>query len=305
MRIATNYNKHKLLIALMLSFTALSCATHYIENTPRFNGENAYQDVEYQLSLGPRIPGSAASQLVGDWITLELNRSGWSTRTQNSQYRGRELRNIIGEYGDGDPWILLGTHYDTRLYADQDDMPGAMRTPVPGANDGGSGVALLLELARLIPEYWNSDYEGHQPKLWFVFFDGEDNGGIGDNEWAMGSRAFVESLTESPDRVVILDMVADSELLIYRERNSDQEIANEIWNTAFELGYANYFSQEMRFNLIDDHIPFIDHGIPAALVIDFDYQYWHTTEDTIDKISVDSFEIVGDTIFQWLLSYDD
>ena len=137
-----------------------------------------------------------------------------------------------------------------------------------------------------------------------VFFDAEDNGGIEDWDWILGSRAFVEHLENPPSAVIIVDMVGDVDLKIYKEYNSNQELNDQIWEHARLLGYENVFLPEYKFSILDDHIPFLEAGIPAVDIIDLDYHYWHTTQDTVDKVSAESLQVVGDTLFAWLLSME-
>jgi Zn-dependent M28 family amino/carboxypeptidase len=164
-----------------------------------------------------------------------------------------------------------------------------------GENDGASGVAVLMELARVLPHIQDG-------QLWLVFFDAEDNGHIEGWDWIMGSRAFAGSLQDHPQAVVIVDMIGDADLNIHIEANSDQQLSAEIWHRAAALGYDEFFIDSAKYSILDDHTPFLELGIPAVDVIDFDYPYWHTTEDTLDKISADSLQIVGDTLLNWVLS---
>jgi Zn-dependent M28 family amino/carboxypeptidase len=272
----------------------------------RFSGDRAYKDVEYQVSIGPRIPGSEGNIQVGEWIRSELTDSGWHTEIQETEISGQPIRNIIGKWGQGEPWLVLGAHYDTRLAADRDPDSANHNKPVPGANDGGSGVSVLLELARILPAYQDSLRFG---QIWLVFFDAEDNGDLPssvDTElipsrgWILGSRAFVDSLTEYPDAAVIVDMIGDVDLNIYMEKNSNLQITNEIWAAANALGYSKQFIPGYKWSMTDDHTPFLMAGIPAIDIIDFDYPYWHTVEDTPDKVSAASLKAVGDTLLQWL-----
>ncbi len=228
-----------------------------------------------------------------------LKDNGWEVQSQQVEWQGKPVHNIIGKIGSGSPWIILGAHYNSRLWADQDPDPQKRTTPVPGANDGASGVAVLTELARVIPNVLDLK-NGGKGQIWLVFFDAEDNGEIPGWDWLFGSCAFVESLQEKPDAAVILDMIGDADQQIYIERNSNKALVNEIWTIAGQLGYEKRFIPEPKFSMIDDHTPFLQKGIPAVDVIDFNYPYWHTTADTEDKLSTESLQAVGDTMLAWL-----
>src|SRR5574341_389676 len=142
-----------------------------LPRSQKFDGQQAFADLEEQVSYGPRIPGSKAHSQTVEYIRDVLERNRWSVELQETTILDRPVRNVIGKRGTGTPWIILGAHYDSRLKADQDTDPQKKEQPVPGANDGASGVAVLLELGRVIP----SDYKG---QVWLVFFDAEDNGRI-------------------------------------------------------------------------------------------------------------------------------
>lgn len=266
-------------------------------NLQEFNGEHAFRDVEYQVSLGPRIPESIAHRQIGDWIVQELKDSGWQVDIQETTNMGKPIRNVIGRYGSGLPWLIVGAHYDSRLIADNDPDPVQRTQPVPGANDGASGVAVLLELGRVLPGWMQS---ARYNQVWLVFFDAEDNGRIPGWDWILGSRAFVAELQQVPDAVVIIDMIGDADLDIYQEINSDPVLTNDIWEIAEKAGYAEQFIPQVRHQILDDHIPFIEAGIPAVDLIDFDYPYWHTMADTVDKVSAASLDIVGKVLLTWI-----
>jgi Zn-dependent M28 family amino/carboxypeptidase len=224
--------------------------------------------------------------------------AGWESEFQEITVLGQPLVNVIGRKMVANrselPWIIIGTHYDSRIFADRDPDPELRRQAVPGANDGASGVATLLELARVLPESLPIN-------VWLVFFDGEDNGNIPGWDWILGSRGFVEKLEGKPEAVVIVDMIGDSDLNIFFEKNSDPILSEEIWSTAKQLGFSSQFIPFEKHRILDDHIPFLEAGIPSVDIIDFDYPSWHTTADTVDKISEKSLKIVGDTLVQWLL----
>lgn len=263
----------------------------------KFDGERALTDVEIQITQGPRIHGAPGHTFVRRWIANTLEGFDWEVTEQLIEWRGFPVANVIARRGQGERWIIIAAHYDTRMRADQDPNLESRDEPVVGANDGASGVALLLELGRTIPMEIDAE-------IWLVFFDEEDNGGIAGKSWIMGSSAFVDALETHPDAVVILDMVGDRNLNIFVEQNSELILTSEIWSVAAELGYSEYFIPIPKHRMIDDHIPFREVGIPAVDVIDFDYPYWHTTEDTIDKVSAQSLQIVGEVILAWLTGND-
>lgn len=262
---------------------------------PVFDAQRAYQDVEYQASLGPRTIGSEAHAKTITYIQDQLRMEGWKVEVQELNEGGHPIKNVIAKRGRGSPWIILGAHFDSRFNADQDPDPTKRQLPVPGANDGASGVAVLLGIGRVLPS--NLDKQ-----VWLVFFDAEDNGDLGDWNWIMGSRAFVASLTGKPDAAVVVDMIGDANLDIYMEGSSNQSLKEEIWKQAADLEYQQFYPT-VKYTMIDDQTPFLQAGIPAVDIIDFDYPYWHTTSDTADKVSASSLDAVGETVLEWLLKY--
>ena len=263
-----------------------------------FNSQRAIGDVEYQLSLGPRTVDSQAHQMAVDWMVQELRAAGWQVELQEGEMAGHPIRNVVAKWGAGSPWVILGAHYDSRLVSDHDPNMDYRKTPVPGANDGASGVAVLLELARVLPGRINEQSRYHQ--IWIVLFDAEDNGKLPGWDWILGSQYFAANLSQSPDAVVVLDMIGDANLNIKQLSNSDNQLNTEIWSVADKLGYQQEFIPLIGSSILDDHVPFLQRGIPAADIIDFDYPYYHTTSDTLDKVSPASLKIVGDVILEWL-----
>lgn len=269
-----------------------------------FDGARAMEAVYYQVNLGPRAPGSSAHSKAVSWMQAQLRRSGWSVELQKTNALDHEILNVIGRWEQNNSlgaWIILCAHYDSRLVADRDPDPAQRNKPVPGANDGASGVAILLELARSIPV--RLENSSAISRIWLVFFDAEDNGHVPGWDWVLGSQAFVARLEGRPQAVILLDMVGDADLKIYQEGNSDPSLNQSIWATAGRLGYQAHFIPQVKYTLLDDHLAFVNAGIPAVDVIDFDYPYWHTTDDTPDKVSIESLQIVGDTILTWLIEY--
>jgi Zn-dependent M28 family amino/carboxypeptidase len=231
-----------------------------------------------------------------EWAENELESNGWFVDRQIGSFAGQNLTNIIARKGSTGPVFLIAAHYDSRLMADQDTSYPSTQQPVPGANDGASGVAVIIELSRCLEVR-----PGLQ--IWLALFDGEDQGNLPGWDWILGSRMFVQQMDETPAAVVIVDMVGDGDLNILRETNSDFFLQNDIWRVARESGYGDFFIDQHGYSILDDHTPFLEKGIPALDIIDFDYPYWHTSMDTLDKISPGSLEAVGRTIENWLESY--
>lgn len=257
-----------------------------------FDGQRAYEDVKTQVAFGPRVPESEAHAKTVEWIRAELVKAGWQVEVQKSEAMGHPVENIVAKKNAESPQIVVGAHYDSRIQATQDSDPANKSKPVPAANDGASGVAVLLELARTLPQ--------NTPNVWLVFFDAEDNGEIAGWDWLLGSREFVRKNPMQPKAVVVIDMIGDADLNIYKERNSNPDITDAVWNTAKTLGYEKQFIPTYKYSMLDDHTPFLEAGMPAVDVIDFDYPYWHTTQDTIDKVSAASLEAVGKTLWTWI-----
>lgn len=283
------------LLAFALTILAVSSVliwrfSIFGSSTPTtFDGKRAYRDILAQVEFGSRIPGTEGNQRTADYIGAELRQAGWIVESQDFTYRNTPVRNVMGRANLGEgSIIILGAHYDTRRFADRDPKhPG---DPVPGANDGASGVAVLLELARVL------DLSQVQHEIWMAFFDAEDNGDIDDWDWIVGSTYVADHLNTQPEAMILLDMVGDVDQQIYFEGNSDHELSAKIWTIAAQLGYGQHFIPQVRWTIIDDHIPFVQRGIPAVDIIDFDYPHWHTVDDTPDKISPESLERVGRTL---------
>ncbi len=259
-----------------------------------FEAQRAFNDVAEQMALGPRTPGSAAHAEVIKYIQSELQSAGWKVTLQETTLQDHPIQNILAFRNPATgPVTILGAHYDSRLKADRDADSFLATLPVPGANDGASGVAVLLELARVMPV-------SSSQNVWLVFFDAEDQGDLPGWNWILGSRAFVAGLTQPVKQAVIIDMIGDKNLNIYREKSSTPGLVDVLWSAADNLGYAQYFINSDKYSILDDHTPFLEAGIPAVDIIDFDYPYWHTAADLEDKVSPDSLKIVGDTLLAWL-----
>ncbi len=269
------------------------------EQEAQFSGEEALAHVKAQCALGPRPVGSEANRKTGDYIAQELEKNGWQVEFQEFAHQGYILRNVIGKKGRG-PLIILGAHFDTRPLADSD--PQDRSQPVMGANDGASGVAVLLELARVLGAEATD-----QAEIWLVFFDGEDRGELDGWDWCVGSQYFADHLgagegqtNRRPEYVLIVDMVGDAKQGFYYEWTSALWVLEKVWKSAAAQGYDKYFVPEFRYSIYDDHTPFLGYGLPAAVLIDFDYEYWHTRHDTPDKVSAESLGRVGDSLERML-----
>lgn len=258
-----------------------------------FDGYTAYQRVLAQVARGPRPTGSEAGRATGDYIVARLEETGWPAEIREFAFKGVKGRNIVGRRGSG-PVIILGAHYDTRPSAERDPDPAKQAEWIEGANDGASGVAVLLELARVL------EAGKLKNEVWLAFFDAEDRGNLDGWPFSVGARYMAENLAVVPQAVVIVDMVGDADQNIYFEHYSTPALREEIWEVAGKLGHGAYLIPEVKHVIFDDHIPFLERKIPAIDIIDFDYPYWHTTADTADKVSPESLERVGRTLEGWL-----
>jgi Zn-dependent M28 family amino/carboxypeptidase len=294
-------NKSARLYPLIIGFLLLIVAGWFIysrlpqaeTDSLTFDGQRAYTDVETQVAFGPRVPGSDGHAKIREWMREELVEAGWQVEVQKSEALGHPIQNIVAKRSDEPPQIIIGAHYDSRIFADHDPDPSQRTNYVPGANDGASGVAVLLELARTLPK--------DTPPIWLIFFDAEDNGDIEGWDWILGSGEFVRNNSIQPRAAIVVDMIGDADLNIYKERNSNPALTDEIWAIAKNLGYENKFIPQYKYSMLDDHTPFLQAGMPAIDIIDFDYPYWHTTQDTPDKVSAESLQAVGETLQVWVM----
>lgn len=253
-----------------------------------FNGTRAFTYLEAQCAFGPRPPGSNNLTECGNYIIQTLEGKGWSVETQTWTYQNTQLRNILA--GATTPQYVLLAHYDTRPIADSDPDPLNRSRPILGANDGASGVAVLMELAEVLPE------EAKAVTM-LLFVDAEDSGNYNSWEWIVGSTYFINNLTPAQKSTIraaiLIDMIGDIDLQLPRERSSTPSLVGVLWQTAADLNYDAVFLNVSGPYVIDDHRPFLEAGIPAVDIIDFSYPFWHTLEDTPDKCSALSLEVVG------------
>lgn len=288
---------------------------------PVFQADSAYQYIAQQLSFGPRVPGSAAQQQTASWLESELTRHGATVaiqRTQAKAYDGKELPviNLVGSFNpDARMRVLLMSHWDSRHVADHDNNPDLRKQPVPAANDGASGVGVLLEIARLA---------GQQlPQVGIDIFltDVEDYGAPDDWKgnhdekwWAMGTQLWCKQARKDgyhAEYGILLDMVGAPDATFYHEYYSQRYAGgyvDQVWRIATELGYGKTFVNQAGGGVTDDHV-FVNQilGIPTLDIIDTRlesdhtfFPYWHTTEDTLDKISTEMLGKVGNVLVQLL-----
>ena len=294
----------------------VSPANSYSFTSSYFNATSAYETIEKQVTIGPRIPGSLGIERTRLLLEKTYNEeNNWRIKYQNFTKlwidgKNITLVNIIYtpvNLDESQPYFLLLAHYDTRLFADQDESPDLRNNPVPGANDGASGVAVALELGKILVTRYNvSNFK-------IILFDGEDQGNIDGLKWNWleGSRFFVESEDFEKDKIsygILFDMVGGKNAIFKREGYSDQYaeiLVSTIWNTAKDLGYDHFFQNKSWRSIIDDHLPFLEKGVPAIDIIDDflnNYKAWHTTSDNISQISTETLEAVGETLEKFIVS---
>jgi len=273
------------------------------DNTPRareFDATSAFRYIETQVGFGPRIPGTEAHQRAAAWLEQQLRQradtvivQSWTHVTASGD--SLSLTNFVARFRPAaTKRLLFLAHWDSRPTADSPTSPDSTK-PVPGANDGGSGVAVLLGVAdvlKRVPPSIGVD---------LLFVDGEDYGDFtkAPKDVLIGSRYYATHPAPGaqPLYAVLFDLVADKDLQIFEEGNSlvgAPEVVELVWNTAKDLGYAGTFVATPKHTLIDDHLELQKVGIRAIDVVDFDYPSWHTKDDTIDKVSAASLQIVGD-----------
>jgi hypothetical protein len=265
---------------------------------PAFDENRAFSYLNEQCEFGPRNPNSEGHRKCLDYLYEKLLATTDICRRQQFAYYDSvlhdtlRLTNIVASYNPkSQRRVLLSAHWDTRPWADRDADSSSRNKPIIGANDGASGVAVLLEFAQIL--------KNNPPPIGvdIAFFDGEDYGTESHAEgWLLGSKYFAQNPGGyRPILMVLLDMVGDADLQIYKEQYSATyagRYVDLIWKIA-ALEKAKHFYPEKKHSVYDDHIPFLQAGIPAVDLIDMDYQYWHTLSDTPDKCSPASLGEVG------------
>ncbi|NIR47114.1 M28 family peptidase [candidate division KSB1 bacterium] len=289
------------ILVVMASLVHTACGNDKSE-PPVFDGARAYDYLVKQCDFGPRVPGTQAHRACLNYLTSELQKFDANVSHQSflSQIpktgQSVTMTNIVASFGvNKTERILLCAHWDTRPWADEDDSTENNDKPILGANDGASGVAVLMEVARHL--------QLREPKVGvdIILFDGEDAGIPGQSHtYALGSRHFAKNKNPGyrPKFGLLLDMVGDKDLDIYQEEHSLEHapyIVDKVWTKAQGLNLTKFIPMP-GYEVTDDHLPLLEAGIPCIDIIDFNYRYWHTLEDTPDKCSPESLATVGQLV---------
>ena len=298
--------------SLFLTLIFLGCQS----NVPRFDEDHAFSYLVAQCDFGPRNPGSDGYYACLDYLITELDQSANEIILQDFSYQERRynkqynLENIIARFNpDSEFQTVISAHWDTRPWADQEDLRQDRDQPIIGANDGASGVAILLELAKIMGE--------NPPPIGvnLVFFDGEDLGVPGENEtYCQGSRFFAKNLPiPRPDEAINLDMVGDKQLVLPIERYSLEyhpKLVRHLWDRAKDMG-LDAFIGRVDYAIYDDHIPLNEiAGIPSIDIIDFKYpnsyaNFWHTMNDIPENCSEESLGQVGALMVDYIYNREE
>jgi len=317
----------KLLISLILMISFAGCSQKENKNPlpatktekreplkiPAFDGTNAIRYLTRQTDFGPRTPGSVAHDQCLLYLVSEMEKFAEAVNRQDFSHKGQDgkniaMTNIISSFNlKATTRILLLAHWDSRPFADEDPEPRNRTKPVLGANDGASGIAVLMEIARHLKQ------QSPAVGIDMLFTDGEDYGKRGDNKnYLLGSRYFAKNISPGfkPAFGILIDMIGDAQLEIPKDQYSLRyapEIVDLLWSKARELGIYQ-FSDKLQGWVIDDHLPLNEIGIKTVDLIDFSYpdesnRYWHTVQDTPDKCSAESLEAVGKVILHIIYTH--
>lgn len=306
------FRHRQFLLAIATPLTVGCDAAFSQRARTEFSAEAAMGYAQAQVAFGPRVPGSPAARRAGDWIVDQMRQRADTVIVQEWTHVTRQgdtlpLRNVLARFKPrATERILYLAHWDTRPRADEDPVFGKRVSSFDGANDGASGVGLLIAVADLLkktPPAMGVD---------LLFVDGEDWGDFGGYDEGgapdvlIGSTYFAKHLPDSgykPMFGVLFDMIGDANLDIYQEGNSlarAPEVVRRVWDAAHELGYAKHFIASNGGPITDDHVPLLNAGLRVIDVIDINYRspdqqtYHHTSMDTMDKLSLRSFQVVGD-----------
>ena len=279
-------------------------ATTVESKAPRLSADSAFEHIKTQVAFGPRVPGMAGHRKQLEWM-LQYLRGRADTVIEQSFSQtattGRKLQlsNVFARFNPASPdRVLLVAHWDTRPTADEDQDPERQQQPISGANDGASGVALLMEIANVLSK--------NEPPIGvdLLFVDGEDY--AADNMY-LGAKYFAANLPAGykPLYGILVDMIADQNPVFPIEPSSKDfapEVVERVWRTAEEIGYGNYFRRGGGTGVEDDHYALNQAGIRTIDIIDFDYgpgnSYWHTSGDTLEHTSPLGLGVVGAVLLE-------
>lgn len=299
----TFYTRFAILFLLVLS---IGCQTGQSIETPIFDSVRAFSYLEQQVAFGPRVPGSKASADCRNFFYEKFHELQIPVDSQPFTFFDKysnsniEMCNVIAsiKVKEDYPTIVLMAHYDSRPRTDNAINSNYLDKPIDGASDGASGVAVLLEMAHM--------FSAVKPDLNIdiVFVDGEDWGKSGDIQYYMlGSKEFARKGIRGKYKFgIVVDMVGDRELTIYREQyseNNAKSLNDAVFETATKLQVSG-FIDSLKYAIQDDHLSLITAGVPAIDIIDFDYRYWHTELDTPVNCSAKSLEAVGKVVAEVL-----
>lgn len=301
--------------------SSMAVVEPYQPQSPVFNADSAYRYLEEQVAFGPRVPGTAAHEACGNYLSAKLASFGAEVteqRTEVTHYDGRRLpiRNIIGSFApEQEKRILLFAHWDSRPFADEESDPERRQQPISGADDGASGVGVLLEIARQLQQ------KPLDVGVDIIFFDLEDWGepSFGQQQvtgdwWCMGSRYWAEQPHVEHYRAeygILLDMVGSAGATFLKEGYSLQyapAIVERVWSTARKLGYGSYFPQQQGGYITDDHLPVNElERAPSINIINLKRDsrtgfgpHWHTLKDDMRNIDRNTLKAVGQTVLELL-----
>ena len=283
---------------------------------PEFSADSAKKYLKEQVELGPRVPGTPANIKCREYIVDKMTQFGVDTvyiqKFMATTFDGKKIEggNVFGQLNpEKNTRVLLAAHYDTRTWADNEPTVDKRDTPIDGANDGASGVAVLLELAR--------QFAANNPKVGvdFLFVDIEDHGNsdgweLHNDSWCLGSQYFAANqpyhASNRPVYGIVLDMVGGLDARFHREYFSEKyapHVVNRVWQTASQLGYGETFINQLGGSLIDDHLPLSKGGIPTIDIVECNNVQtggfpptWHTTQDNLSNISATTLKAVGNVV---------
>lgn len=326
--------KHIMMPLLLAAVVALSCGNSKSKQSdaaesipaqvivPAFDADSAYSYVKSQVDFGPRVPGSSAHKACADWLIGKLSSCGAQMHVQRAQlqrYDGEMIDavNIIASFDpDNMKRVMLCAHWDSRPWADHDDDAANHRKPILGANDGASGVGVLLEIARLITL--------NKPEIGvdIILFDAEDSGtpsfdseNYDDASWCLGSQYWAHNPHKQGYTArygVLLDMVGAKDAVFYREGFSSDyasAVLDKVWGKAAELGYSHLFVNDYSSYINDDHVPVnqiaripcidIIHNNPTTTGFG---EFWHTVNDDMSVIDKEMLSVVGTVVLNVIYS---